>query len=179
MKREILDKTRQKAAREFKHFSLRDIRELVRSPRPDNRLFALLLMRKQIEEGIGPLSYYSLAKSLVPDSDNNCRWQSLIVISELVEAQPELVWNVVSKFGNSNDEDMRMAIACVLLEHLIDHDFDTYFTKVRELIHRGHYKFIDTLESCSFTEISGVQRKKVRSFLTKAKRGLSKSKWSD
>jgi hypothetical protein len=178
MKKEILDKTRQKAAREFKRFSRRDLQELVRSPRPDNRLFALLLMRKQIEEGINPLSYYSLAKSLVPDSDNNCRWQSLIVISELVEVQPELAWEVVSKFGNSNDADMRMAIACVLLEHLIDYDFDTYFTKVRELIHSGRYKFIDTLESCSFFEISEVKRKKVQSFLTKAKRGLNKSQWS-
>jgi hypothetical protein len=178
MKKKALDKTRQKIAREFKHFSLRDLQELVRSPRPNNRLFAILLMKKQIEDGIDPLSYYSLAKSLVPDSDNNCRWQSLIVISELVEVQPELVWDVVSKFGNSNDEDMRMAIACVLLEHLIDYDFDTYFTKVRELIHRGRYKFIDTLEFCSFVEISKVQRKSVQSFLTKAKRGLSKSQWS-
>jgi hypothetical protein len=178
MKSKVLDKTRQKADREFKHFSLRDLQELVRSPRPDNRLFAILLMRKQIEEGIDPVSYYSLAKSLVSDSDNNCRWQSLIVISELVEAQPELVWEVVSKFGNSNDTDMRMAIACLLLEHLIDYDFDTYFTKVRALIHKGRHKFIDTLESCSFFEISEVKRKRVQSFLTKAKRGLSKSQWS-
>jgi hypothetical protein len=89
-----------------------------------------------------------------------------------------LAWEVVSKFGNSNDADMRMAIACVLLEHLIDYDFDTYFTKVRELIHSGRYKFIDTLESCSFFEISEVKRKKVQSFLTKAKRGLNKSQWS-
>ena len=178
MKREILDKTRKKAAREFNHFSLRDLRELVRSPRPDNRLFALLLMRKQIEEGIEPLSYYSLAKTLVPDSDNNCRWQSLIVISELVEVQPELVWDVVSKFGNSNDKDMRMAIACVLLEHLIDYDFDTYFTKVCELIHKGRYKFIDTLESCSLFKISEANRKRVQSFLTKAKRVLNRSQWN-
>ncbi len=135
-------------------------------------------MRKQIEDGIDPLSYYSLAKSLVSDSDNNCRWQSLTVISELIETQPELVWEVVSKFGDSNNKDMRMAIACVLLEHLIDYDFDTYFTKVSELIHRGRYGFIDTLEFCSFVEISEVQRKRVQSFLIKAKRGLSRSQWS-
>ena len=71
-----------------------------------------------------------------------------------------------------------MAIACVLLEHLIDYDFDTYFTKVRELIHRGRYKFIDTLEFCSFAEISEVQRKRVQSFLIKTKRDLSRSQWS-
>lgn len=178
MKKKILNKTRQKTAREFKHFSLRDLQKLVRSPRPDNRLFAILLMRKQIEEGIDPLSYYSLVKSLVPDSDNNCRWQSLIVISELIRTRPELVWEIVSKFGDSNDEDMRMAIACVLLEHLIDHDFDIYFTKVRELIRRGRYRFIDTLEFCSFVEISEVQRKSIKSFLIKSKRGLSKTQWS-
>jgi hypothetical protein len=179
MKSKVMEKTCQKAAREFKHFSLKDLRELIRSPRPDNRLFSLLLMRKQIEEGINPLSYYSLAKSLVSDSDNNCRWQSLIVISEIIETQPKLVWGIVSKFGDSNEEDMRMAIACALLEHLIDYDFNTYFTKVRELIRKGRYKFIDTLESCSFFSISEVHRKKVQSFLTKAKRGLSKSQWSD
>ncbi|MGA2679897.1 MAG: hypothetical protein ABSF37_11455 [Sedimentisphaerales bacterium] len=178
MKKKALNKTRQKTAREFKHFSHRDLQKLVRSPRPDNRLFAILLIRKQIEEGIDPLSYYSLAKSLVSDSNNDCRWQSLVVISELVEMQPDLVWDVVSKYGNSNDADMRMAIACVLLEHLIEYDFDTYFTKVRELIHKGRYKFIDTLESCGFFEISKVHRKRVQSFLTKAKRGLSRSQWS-
>jgi hypothetical protein len=88
-----------------------------------------------------------------------------------------LVWEVISKFGDSDDEDMRMAIACVLLEHLLDYDFETYFAKVCELIHRGRYRFIDTLESCGFVKISEVQRKKVQSFLIKAKRGLSESQW--
>jgi hypothetical protein len=90
-----------------------------------------------------------------------------------------LVWEVIEKFGDSDDKDMRMAIACVLFEHLLDCDFETYFAKVCELIHRGRYKFIDTLESCWFVKISKVQHKKVQSFLIKAKRGLSKSQWGD
>jgi hypothetical protein len=68
---------------------------------------------------------------------------------------------------------MRTAIAVLLLEHLLDHDFENYFGKVREEILRGRHRLIDTLEGCWFDRNSGTNYRKVQSFLRKAKRGLS------
>ncbi|MHC4862440.1 MAG: hypothetical protein ACYTEX_00035 [Planctomycetota bacterium] len=134
-------------------------------------------MEKQIAEGDLPEAYFELARTVVGDPDNNCRWQSLNVIFEYIETQPELVWEVVSEHGDSKDSDMRTAIACVLLEHLLDYDFDTYFPKVRNEILQGRYRFIDTLQGCWFDRM-GLKYKKVQSFVKNAKRGLKREQWT-
>ncbi len=135
-------------------------------------------MLKQIKEGDSPDDYFDLAQRIISDTDNNCRWVSLHVVSELIETQPDLVWKIVSQYGDSKDDDMRTAIAVILLEHLLDYDFDKYFPKVKKEIQRGRLRFIDTLSLCAFDNISGLNYKKAQSFLKNATRGLSKDKYT-
>jgi hypothetical protein len=79
-------------------------------------LLGLLLARTKIERGDLPGDYLALAQSLVADADNNCRWQALIVVGENIKSDPDAVWAVIERFGDSPDDDMRMGVACVLLE---------------------------------------------------------------
>ena len=177
-KKRALNKAWEAAEKEFRRLSPDQLAELAESPETDKRLLALVLMRKQIASGDDPREYFRVARRLVSDPDNNCRWQSLIVIAELIESEPGSVWDVVSQFGDSDDDDMRMAIAKILLEHLLDRDFDRYFAKVKEEIQNQRYRFIDTLENCSFDEMRGANYKKAQNFLKNAKRGLSRTQWS-
>ena len=135
-------------------------------------------MLKQIKEGDSPDDYFDLAQRIISVPDNNCRWQSLIVVSELIETQPDLVWKIVSQYGDSKDDDMRTAVAVILLEDLLDYDFEQYFPKVKKEIQRGRHRFIDTLSMCAFDNMSGLNYKKAQSFLKNAKRGLSEDEWT-
>ena len=115
---------------------------------PALRLQALREMRERIAAGTPPTEFLNLARQLVADSDNDCRWQALIVIGESVEAAPEAVWDVVCEFGGAADEDMRDGVAAVLLEHLLEHDLDTYLPKLRQRIEGGDALLADTLSRC-------------------------------
>ncbi|MCK4293905.1 MAG: hypothetical protein KAY65_11960 [Planctomycetes bacterium] len=179
MTKSPLNKASDRAERQRRCFSTDELSTLAASKESGDRLFALALMRKQIKQGDDPSDYFDLARSLVGDADNNCRWQALVLISELIDSTPENVWDVVAEHGDSQDADMRTAIACVLLEHLLDFDFETYFAKVRDEIHKGRYRLIDTLETCSFDRGDGLNYRKARSFVKNAKRGLSPSQYSD
>lgn len=101
---------------------------------PRSRLFGLALARKRIEAGDDPSEYYEFARRLVADADNDCRWQAVIVVGELVDSDPEAVWDVVEQFGDSPDSDMRTAVATVLLEELLDRYVEEYFPCVRDLV---------------------------------------------
>jgi hypothetical protein len=97
------------------------------STNPADRLHALYAMRDAIASGHVRRNYFDLAKSLVRDSNNDCRWQALIVIGEYIQSQPEAVWQVIQEFGVSPDDDMRTAVATVLVEHLLEyHSRPTY-----------------------------------------------------
>ena len=88
------------------------------------------------------------ARSLVGHPDNDVRWQALIAVAGWIESDPEPVWEVVLEYGESEDEDMRMGVATVLLEHLLEHHFDAYFPRVRERIEAGAPGLKWTLSMC-------------------------------
>src|SRR6476619_5416805 len=99
-----------------------------------DRLRALWLMRCQLmQQGGRRAAYLTLARDLITDKNNGCRWQALIVIGEFITTEPETVWEVTREYGISDDEDMRNGVATVLLEHLLEHHFATIFPRVREL----------------------------------------------
>jgi hypothetical protein len=148
--------------------SAAEIRLLGSSRDAKARLRALTLARCRIDLGDSPDLYFEFARSLVRDSDNNCRWQAVIVIGESIVTNPEGVWQVVAEFCNSSDDDMRAAIACVLLEHLLDADFETYFPRVREEVQRGRSWMIKTLQMCW---LDGPNYQKARRFVRNANRG--------
>jgi hypothetical protein len=106
-------------------------------------------MRHQMAStGRRPLGYLSIAKSLVADSDNGCRWQALTVIADFVDNRPDAVWTVVKRYGNSDDADLRMGIAVCLLEELLDRKRGTYEQLVFREIAAGRQWFASALRSC-------------------------------
>ncbi len=123
-----------------------DFARMLKSRNADTRLRRLFKMREQIT-GQPPKGYFSLAKRLIGDSDNDCRWQSLIVIGEYVQSNPQDVWRIILKHGESDDEDMRMGVATCLLEHLLEYYFSEFFPRVMKEAIRSPL-FADTLSRC-------------------------------
>jgi hypothetical protein len=74
-----------------------------------------------------------MARSLIADRSNKSRWQALIVVGEFVQVDPRRVWQVIKRYGVSPDDDMRSGVACILLEHLLEHHFAAYFPHVKRL----------------------------------------------
>ena len=59
-----------------------------------------------------------------PDGARDPRWQAMIAVADFVETEPDAVWSFVQRWGTSPDEDLRAAVATLLLEHLLEHHFD-------------------------------------------------------
>lgn len=127
--------------------SVNSLRFMLASSRAHERLTALLIMRRQLRRG-QPRAYLSLARSVVLDLDNNCRWQSLIVVGEFIEYAPEAVWKVAAQHSDSRSSDMRMAVSVLLLEHLLQYDFDTYFQRIVNRIECGAVHMRAMLSCC-------------------------------
>ena len=81
-----------------------------------------------------------------PSSDR--RWQGAILVGEFCESHPELVWPVVLRWGCSRRADTRTAVACCILEHLLEHHFSLYFERVTTAVLAGHPLLGDTVSSC-------------------------------
>lgn len=128
--------------------SIAELSLLSRSRSADRRLEALVRMRHQIETGGRRPGYLAAARRLVTDGDNDCRWQALIVVGEFIDVDPVAVWQVVRRHGGSPDDDMRMGVATVLLEHLLERNRPRYERLVRREIAAGKSRFADTLASC-------------------------------
>jgi hypothetical protein len=83
-----------------------------------------------------------------PDGETDPRWQAVIAVAEFIETDPEPVWSFALRWGCSEDEDLRAAIATCVLEHLLEHHFDRYISKVEEAVLANGY-FADTASTCS------------------------------
>lgn len=113
----------------------------------DTRLLAILVMQNQICRRRLMKGYLDLAASLIPDTDNTCRWQAMIVVGEYIKSQPERVWRIVEAYGAHRSADMRAAVATVLLEHLIDENPSRYRPRAEALAARSN-RFAETLRTC-------------------------------
>lgn len=76
------------------------------------------------------------------------RWQAAIAQGEHCETDPAFIWPVVVQWGRCEDEDTRTAIATCVLEHILEHHFDTYFPKVQEIVSSGNRAFAETFSLC-------------------------------
>jgi hypothetical protein len=79
-------------------------------------------------------------------SDEDTRWQAAIHLGEFVQEAPDAVWAVLSSWGCSDNEDLRMALATCVLEHLLEHHFAAMFPRVEDLALRDR-RFADTFLS--------------------------------
>ncbi len=126
---------------------LGELRRMTTSEDRNARLSALFLMRKQIGQGTLRRGYFDLARGLIDDEDNDCRWQAMIVIGEFIEDEPESVWEVLKEYGEHEDDDMRTAVGTVLLEHFIEHHRKRYLPRAKRLARRSK-RFAEALNMC-------------------------------
>ena len=82
-----------------------------------------------------------------PDGELDPRWQAIIAVGEFVEEEPEAVWQFILRWGSSSDEDLRAAVATCLLEHLLEHHFDRFITRI-ERAAKTDPLFAKTAASC-------------------------------
>ena len=74
-------------------------------------------------------------------------WKAAVRLGEFVEIAPNEVWSLVTKWADSENDEVRMALATCVLEHLLEHHFDRYFPLVEELA-LSNSRFADTFSSC-------------------------------
>jgi hypothetical protein len=83
-----------------------------------------------------------------PEGELDPRWQAVIAVAEFIEQDPEAVWTFVARWGQHEDDDLRMAVATCALEHLLEDHFDLFISRVEALaVASGH--FCDTVSKCS------------------------------
>ena len=91
------------------------------------------------------------AEGLLPgvavEDGEDPRWQAIIRVGEFVESEPEAVWGFVRRWGAHEQEDVRMAVATCLLEHLLEWHFEGFFARVREACRENRF-FADTFLMC-------------------------------
>ncbi len=90
------------------------------------------------------------------DEGEDPRWQAIIQVGEYIESAPEAVWNFICTWGGHPQEDLRMAIATCLLEHLLEYHFLIYFPRVEEQVLNDPL-FGDMFSSCAQFGQAGEQ----------------------
>lgn len=84
----------------------------------DERLLALVIMRRQTDY-YGPMSeYIDSAKAAIDDFDPDCRFMAALVLAELIPWYPEMIWSIIRRMSESADEVSR-TLGNFLLNHLL------------------------------------------------------------
>lgn len=82
-----------------------------------------------------------------PEDEEDPRWQAMLEISHHIESNPEEIWQFVRRWGTHEQDDLRMAVACCLLEDLLEHHFDLIFPRVESAVKEDVW-FADTFSHC-------------------------------
>jgi hypothetical protein len=82
-----------------------------------------------------------------PDGEEDPRWQAIIEVADYIESDPDAIWQFAARWGAHEQDDLRMAIATVVLEHLLEHHFDLIFPRIETLV-KSDSNFADTFCSC-------------------------------
>jgi hypothetical protein len=82
-----------------------------------------------------------------PHGESDPRWQAIMLIEDHVPEQPEPIWVFTLKWGKHPQEDLRTAVAVLLLERLLKHHYSLMFPRV-EAAASTSKRFRDTLARC-------------------------------
>lgn len=88
-----------------------------------------------------------LLESPAAEGQQDARWQAILHVGDYIESDPEAVWDFVRRWGSCPDEDVRDAIACCLLEHLLEFYFALLFPRVERAV-KEDLSFADTFSRC-------------------------------
>jgi hypothetical protein len=84
---------------------------------------------KTVEEAIA-WAEAVLPGVVAPEGELDPRWQAIIAVGEFIPGEPEAVWQFARRWGSHEGQDLRMAVATCLVEHLLDSQFDQFFPRV-------------------------------------------------
>jgi hypothetical protein len=82
-----------------------------------------------------------------PDDEEDPRWQAIMAVGEFLDSEPQPIWAFIEYWGVYPDDDLRSAIATILLEHLLEKHFERFFPRVQQLV-RANRVFAATFTSC-------------------------------
>ena len=82
------------------------------------------------------------------DAKHDPRWRVIFDVGYFVDTDPDPVWEFIQRWGVHRSEDLRAAIGCCLLEHLLQFHFRRYFPRVRQLA-RENARFAFVAGMCS------------------------------
>ena len=91
-------------------------------------------------------SLSAIDRDLYARSDD-VRWQAAIALGNFAESNPEYIWPLVVKHGSRRHADVRMAIATCVLEHILEHHFNSFFPRVETWARQNRW-FHETFQSC-------------------------------
>jgi hypothetical protein len=73
-----------------------------------------------------------LPGEVAPEGEKDSRWQAIMSIEDFVETEPEAILPFVLKWGCHEQEDLRTAVAVLLVEHLLEFHFDLIFPRIEK-----------------------------------------------
>jgi hypothetical protein len=112
-------------------------------PRQLHRYTALLMTLEQAIRRAEQL----MPGSKPPKRKRDPVWQAIIKVSMFIETHPKELWAFISKWGRSDNENVRTAVAVLVLEDFLGFHFDDYFPLVEELV-KSDRNFADTFSRC-------------------------------
>lgn len=148
--------------------SIAGIKALLKSPDYAERLRSLFHMRRVLNESGLNDHIFRLAQGTINDPNNDCRWQSLIIIGSFIEKEPYEIWKIILKYGSSTDEDMQTAISTLLLEHFFEvHPqlFENLFPEITRVVIQGNKNLLNCLSLCRSDFGSKLNKRVVDKFI--------------
>lgn len=145
------------------------------SPSGNARARAMMLARRQIEQGVPPEHFLQAAGRRLADADPIVRYEAGIIVSESLPDHHERVWQLFLRALRQVGADSRADLGCLLLEHLLEVDGEAYFLLCRQEVSSGNYLILDALEICWFAD-SGLERKAVQVFTQEVRQQLAQGR---
>jgi hypothetical protein len=81
-------------------------------------------------------------------SEIDAQWKAVINLIDFIVTDPDRIWTFISKWGRSDHEYQRSAIATCLLERLLERHFDRFFNAVKIAV-KSDERFAHTFARCS------------------------------
>jgi hypothetical protein len=71
-----------------------------------------------------------------------------MILGDYAESHPEQLWSLVLKWGTVPNRNIRVDVACFILEHILQYHFVPYFDRAVAYIEQGNRRFAYTLACC-------------------------------
>lgn len=110
---------------------------------------------------VNRLDVAGIAAALDSD-DETTRWKGAELAGALIEESPHLAWQLVLRFGRSENEDVRAAVATCVLEHLLEVKFDEFFPLLERELQETDPLLEDTFRLCWKLGVATEPRRSAR-----------------